>query len=318
MLASFFSGSRVQHPISLIILTIGLFFWSALQTSPSLMPWYFWGIEYDLIGRWGQVIGITFWLVGGVILNLVVSRLGFGGNHYFIPVFSVFFGVSLMGSSSFLSYAQAFLFFSFIIFLLWRTEESSNRNFSVFDLGMAIGVLGLFHYQYVLFLVGVWIFFFAHGQPIIRGILLSVFGVLTVVIVVSTALLLIEWFIPSIPQYRFRSSFPESLLESSQWYLLIILGLLFIWSLGEVKRAISHGNISKRHFASFGFLLIIVCLSSTILWAAWPVAISTYLASIILFTANRMNHFNARRREIAFYVILSLVLITPLINNFLG
>jgi hypothetical protein len=313
MLGSFFSGSRIQHPIVLLMLTIGLFFWYAFQTEASLISWHFWGMEYDVYGRWGQTLGMIFWIVGGLWLNKVVTNLGFAGQHYYIPVFSVLFGITLLGTSSFLQISQAFIFLSIFVAVLDRINEDHTSTFWVFDLGMVIGGFMCFHYQYIVFLPLAWMFFMVYGLSYFRFILVSTVGVITTVVLVATVWKVLSLLFSGLITYRFSVSLPESLLSSNKVFLLVTLGLLFIFTLSEIKVAISRGNISKRHFATFGLLVLILCIVAGIGFSALPVFIGSFLGFIILFTANRMNHLSGKRREIAFYSILAIVLVIPLL-----
>jgi hypothetical protein len=318
MLGSFFSGSRIQHPIVLFMITIGLFLWYTIQTDPGLLSWYFWGMEYDLFGRWAQTLGIIFWIIGGLWLNRVVNHIGFIGQHYYVPVFSVFVGISLMNTSFFLQISQAFLFFSIFIAMLNRINKDHTSTFFVFDTGLVIGVLACFHIQYIVFLVFVWIFLAVYGVSFIRFILISIAGVLTMGILVSTAWKVLQFKFSTLQTYRIPNSLPESLLNSNKLVFLAILGILFMLTLTEIRVAISRGNISKRHFATFGLLVLLISILASISFSALPVLAGCFLGFILLFIANRMNHLSGKRREIVFYSLLSVVIALPMLINMLS
>lgn len=318
MLGSFFSGSRIQHPIVLLMMTIGLFLWYTFQTDPGLLSWYFWGMEYDLFGRWAQTLGMIFWIIGGLWLNRVVTHIGFISQHYYVPVFSVIVGIALMNTIFFLQISQAFLFFSVFIAMLNRINDDHTSTFFVFDTGIVIGVLACFHIQYIIFLAFVWIFLVVYGISFFRFMLVSTAGVLTTGILVSTAWKVLQFKFSTLQAYRIPSSLPDSLLNSNNLVFLTILGIFFILTLSEIRKAISRGNISKRHFATFGLMVLLISILAGISFSALPVLAGCFLGFVLLFSANRMNHLSRKRREIVFYSILSIVIALPMVINMLS
>lgn len=198
--------------------------------------------------------------------------------------------------------------FGVILFMgITRLQRSKRLHSDYLDIGLLVGVYTLFDIRMLAILPLTWILLVAYGRLRWRAIFISIWGMVTVHLLVSTVLWSIgDWNLYT-QLYEFEGfiyGLPD--VDMQPWIVVSIFWWLF--SLQNYIIALSRANIVKRQSLSAMLLLQLgtLILAGSGLWTN-ELAISVFVIAALTFIANDLQYRQKRwYKEVVFWSYICL------------
>ncbi|MCC5918519.1 MAG: hypothetical protein JJU02_14450 [Cryomorphaceae bacterium] len=317
MLARLFSGVKVIHPFALAVMTIALLIWNLVWIPGEVHELYFWGKSLFLNAWAGAITGVAMAVFASLIFHHTAKAFQFSKNHYLIPPVMLMVVMCFYGEPFFLNLTQSLFFFSILFTLFMRAKERRHVNFAVFDLGLLLGVMILFHGSYIFIFPLICIGFAIFGFQILRSIVVLFLGLAVTIFLKATIvrLLVLGGNRESNWVYQFSLGESEGLLFSSEFvFVFIVLGVLLFAVLPEITRSATRSSVAKRRWVSWGLISILASMVGMMFWQLSFVLLSIFVCYSVMFLSNKMAYATNRWKNVWFYALFIVILMLPLLR----
>jgi hypothetical protein len=318
MLARLFSRSRVNHSIILpglaILLTSWYLFWTPLQP----IEFYFLGEPCILAPFIAYPLAVLLILASAFLLQHIAKLYGFVQDHFYLPPLMVMLYMLFFFENGFLAFAQGLFFFTILFSLFIKSGERNRPSFAIFDLGLLIGVLMLFHFSYVFLLVFCWAGLIIFGFSPWRSVLLTALGSVTTWFLLVTALRTLSIFYAGI-DYIFMEpviKIGTGLLEANNYYSMAVHGFFLLLVLPEIWRTSSRASVARRQLGTLALIIIVLTVAGLLFIDHSQLFFAPLFTFCMLFMSNLIAYSRPRYREIGMYALLSISILTPVILHY--
>ncbi len=311
MLARFFSRPQINHPIVLVIMALVFTSWTLLWVPIQPQTFDLWGSPVIVPGIGGYIIGGAVWVLIALFWQFLGKQHQFVQDHYFWPVMIVVLGVVFLPSPNYLTFTQHFGGFALLAGLFIHRRDGQQMYFSMFDLGLFIGLWVLFSPLTIIWIVLMWIGLLVFGFPPLRSFILLLVGALITLFLTATVIQSIVFFGGDV--LTMQTLYNRFALEISETpiYMGAALALLLLYIAPEIYRSVSRSSVLKRQLAGWGIICLLLLVPTLGFFGLKPEFTAPLILFSSLFLANRFAFNKSKRRELMFYLFMLVVLLYP-------
>lgn len=311
MLARFFSRPQINHPIVLVVMAIVLMSWTLIWVPFHVQTFDLWGSTHTVSGIGGYIIGGVIWILIALFWQFLGKQHQLVQDHYFWPVMIVILGLVFLPSPNYLTFTQHFSGFALLAGMFIHRRDGQQTYFSMFDLGLFIGLWALFAPLSILWIVLMWIGLLVFGFPPLRSFILLLSGAFITLFLTATIIQTII-FVGG-EANSMQALYGQLRLEAfdTPAYIGIALALLLLYIAPEIYRSVTRSSVLKRQLSGWGIICLLLLVPTLGFLGLRPEFTAPLILFSSLFLANRFAFNKSKRRELVFYLFLMLVLIYP-------